>query len=105
MLPVDHDGDPRVLLRLKTQPVRRPAAFAQPQRHVGGVGLLGHRETGAAAPLRGIDEYAAAATRHNAPLMVRTGGRLAAGSIQALDLMEAGAGKTWWLAGYVGRAA
>jgi hypothetical protein len=63
--PVDHDGDPSVLIRLEAQPIRRPAPLAQPHRHVGGIGGFGHGEAGADAPLRGIDEHSATTMPHS----------------------------------------
>src|SRR5262245_14659615 len=49
--PVHHEGDPRVLLRIEAQCVRRPTPTAQRHRHIGGHGAFGHAEAGAAAPL------------------------------------------------------
>ena len=68
-LPVDHDGDPRVLLGVEAQPIRGPAPLAQPHRHVGGVGRLGHGEAGADASLRGIDEHTTTATMRHLSLL------------------------------------
>src|SRR5215475_431245 len=61
--PVHHEGDPRVLLRIEAQCVRRPTPPAKRHRHIGGHGAFGHAEARAAAPLGRIYEHAAT-TRH-----------------------------------------
>src|SRR5262245_14222043 len=61
--PVHHEGDPRVLLRIEAQCVRRPTPTAKRHRHIGGHGAFGHAEARAAAPLGRIYEHAAT-TRH-----------------------------------------
>jgi hypothetical protein len=50
VLPIDDDGDPGVVLRIKAQPVRSPATLAQPHRHVGGIGGFRHGEAGVEYP-------------------------------------------------------
>ncbi len=64
VLPVHHEGDPGVLLRLEAQRERRPAPLAQPHRDVSGVGTLGHGEACAALPLRRVHENSATTMWH-----------------------------------------
>ena len=106
VLPIDDDGDPGVLLRIKAQPVRRPATLAQPHRHVGGIGGFGHCEAGVAAPLGRIDEHSAATMRHQTHHCEQSRQRSAPpAQDKPSSEMGAGAGsEPRATAGYVGRA-
>ena len=104
VLPVHHESDPGVLLRLEAQRVRRPAPLAQPHRDVGGVGTLGHGEACAAAPLRRVHENSATTMRHMLTIAVASTG---AGGRRLEDNpsigMQADAGRARATEGYVGR--
>jgi len=65
--PIDHDGNPSMIFRLKTEPVSGPAARAKRHRYVCRVSPGVHGEAGATALLLSLDEYATTATRHCQP--------------------------------------
>ena len=53
-----------MLLGFELQTIGDPAALTQPHRDVGCIRLRGHGETGADAPLVGVDEDPATAMPH-----------------------------------------
>lgn len=61
-----------MLLRLETQPIRRPTTFTQPHRHVCSVGFRGHGEAGATPPLRRLDEHSQAPTKYELIVNLKT---------------------------------
>ena len=71
-LPVHHEGDPRVLLKVEAQRVGRPTPSAKRHRYVSGVGALRDGEARAAAPLRGIHNYSATTMRHKTHHVIRS---------------------------------
>jgi hypothetical protein len=106
-LPVHHEGDPRVLLRVEAQRVRRPTPPAKRHRHVGSVGGFGDGETGAAAPFRRIYEHSATTMRHQTHHCERSRQRRADGRrLEINHRMERGPapGEPGRLSGYVGGA-